>query len=299
MEQTQKTRKQASEKKRKRRQELIRQIKLGAGLCLGLAVVLFLLCSFVFFKVDTIQVEGVEDEECGGSHKFTSSCYYSDEEIIRLCGVNEGESLVMLSKKDIEETLEKLLPYIGNAQVKRKYPSTLRIIVEDTHAKYAVDAGGGYTLMNEDFKVLSVSNKVPADCAKLIGVHVLSADEGSVVQFSDEAYKTRLASIEDCCEKSGLLPVTRIDISNIANVSFTVDKQYTVVLGMLTDLDAKFNAAVTAVNAEKEKDPDARRIITVTDPERAYVGDDKSPVEEEDSSDADSMADDDIPYAVG
>ncbi len=298
MEQTKATAKKKTKADRANTQKLFRQIKIGAGLVIGLGVVLFLLCSYVFFKVQTIQVEGLSDEVCSGTHTFANSCYYADEEIIRLCGVETGDSLVLISKKEIKSTVEKLLPYIGNAVVKRKYPSTLRIIIEDTHAKYAVDAGGGFTLMNEDFKVLAVSDYIPEGCAKLIGVHLLSAQEGSAAEFSDENCKMRLDTVETYCTKYNLLPITKIDISNIANISFTVNKQFTFVLGMLTDLDEKFDMAVSSMTSEKEKHPDTRKIINLTDVDRAYVSEDKSPVDEDYSKLDEDLYGDDI-VAVG
>lgn len=282
----------------KQMKRLISLIKKGVLLGAALGLVLFLLFSFVFFKVQTIQVEGVQDDFCGGTHTFTNSCYYADEEIIRLCGVENGDSLVLISKKNIAEDIERLLPYIGNATVKRKYPSTLRIIIEDTHAAYAIDAGGGFTLMNDEFKVLEVKDYIPAGCAKLIGVHPVSAEMGKTAEFSDEACKTRLNTVEEYCSKSELGAITKIDISNIANVSFTVDRQYTFVLGMLTDLDTKFEVAVSAMNEEIKKHPDARKIINLTEVNRAYVSDDKSPEDEDYSKLDETLYGDDI-VAVG
>lgn len=282
----------------KKLKRIISLAEKGVLLAAALGLVLFLLFAFVFFKVQTIQVEGLQDDFCGGTHTFTSSCYYADEEIIRLCGVDNGDSLVLVSKKKTAENIEKLLPYIGNAAIKRKYPSTLRIIIEDTHPTYAVEAGGGFTLLNEDFKVLEVKDYIPAGCAKLIGVHLVSAEAGKTAEFSDEACKTRLATVESYCEKAGLGTITKVDIANIANVSFTVDRQYTFVLGMLTDLDTKFDVAVSAMNEEIEKHPGARKIINLTEVKRAYVSDDKSPEDEDYSKPDESLYGDDI-VAVG
>ena len=92
-----------------RRKRIFKLIKTGVILAAALAFVLFLLCSFVFFKVQTIQIEGLQDDFCGGTHTFSNSCYYADEEIARLCGVDIGDSLVLISKKNIEKDVEKLL----------------------------------------------------------------------------------------------------------------------------------------------------------------------------------------------
>lgn len=280
--------KESDKKKQQEIQLKLKKFRRGAVFCIGLGVVLFLLCSYVLFKVGTITVEGVADDFCKGTHKHTNSCYYTDEEIIRMCGVSEGESLVLISKDEIEATIENLLPYIGNVEVKRQYPSTLKLIVEDTHAQYAADAGGGYTLLDKNFKALERTEDIPSYCAKLIGVHLLSAELGEAAAFEDESCKSKLSSIEDYCEKSGLMPITKIDIVNIVNISFTVADRYTIVLGSMTDLTEKFNAAVNAINAENEKGSSSRQIINVVDPKRAYVGADNSPLDDK-SDDSDEI----------
>ncbi len=255
----------------------------GVLLCFIFGMVLFMLCAFVLFKVNTIKIEGLQDEFCNGTHKFTNSCYYSDDEIIKVCGVDTGESLVLLSAKDIRSSVTKLLPYIGSVEVKRQYPSTLKIIVSDTHAEYAVDAGGGYTLLDKNFKALERCDKVPENCAEIVGVHLRSAELGKTVQFEDESCKQRISAIEENCEKRNLAPVTKIDIVNIANISLKIDDKYTIVLGMLADLDEKFDSAADTIKAEIKKNPDSKKIINVVDPKRAYVGDDKTPDKSDDN----------------
>ncbi len=277
MAQSHTTKKDSDNKNAKQAQTKKNSFIHGVLLCFIFGIVLFMLCAFVLFKVNTIKIEGLQDDFCNGTHKFTNSCYYSDDDIIRVCGVDTGESLVLLSAKDIKASVTKLLPYIGSVEVKRQYPSTLKIIVSDTHAEYAVDAGGGYTLLDKNFKALERRDEIPENCAEIIGVHLRSAEIGKTVQFEDESCKSRISSIEENCKKRNLVPITKIDIVNIANISFKVDDKYTIVLGMLTDLDEKFEAAVNTIKAEIEKNPDSKKIINVVDPKRAYVGDDKTP----------------------
>lgn len=313
MEETGRAEKKAQKEKKRRRIQLIRKIKVGAGLCIGLAVLLYLLSAFVFFKVGSIEVIGVTDEN--GDTLPGSSCY-SSEEIIRVSGVETGDSLVLVSKKNTKESIEKLLPYIGNVKVQRRYPSTLRLVVEDTSAVYALDSGGGYTILNEEFKVLGVTEKMPKGSAKIIGISMVNAEIGTIAEFTDETYKTRLETIREKCELSGVTDITRINIENIANVSITIDSRFTFILGTLTQLEEKLSMAVRTMENESANNQDAKIIIDVKDPERSYVRDDYSPVEDEYESeageiesavnDADTGTDDvpeeipeEIPEAVG
>lgn len=287
-----KAERQAIREKKRRRTQIFRRIKVGAILCAVLAVVLYLLSAFVFFKVGNIDVTftGITDEN---GEALTDSRYYSAEEIIRISGVDTGDSLVLVSKSNVKDSIEKLLPYIGNVKVQRKYPSTLKLTVEETSAVYAFDAGGGYTLMNEKYKVLGVTDKLPSDSIKIVGISVKTAETGTIAEFTDEAYKSRLDTVRNACSKAEINDVTKIDLSNIANVRVTVNGRFTFILGTLTQLEEKISMALQSMNSELANNPSARIIIDVTDPERSYVRDDYSPIEiyEEESSE---YFDDDI-----
>lgn len=271
--------KKAARARKKRIKQIIKMAKVGTGLCIGLAVLLYLLSAFVFFKVESIDVAftGITD---GNSDALPDSGYYSSEEIVRVSGVDIGDSLVLISKYEIEESIEKLLPYIGNVKVQRKYPSTLRLTVEDTSSVYALDAGGGYTLLNKDFKVLETVEKLPSGSAKVVGIPIVSSETGTVIKFNDDAYKSRLETIMDAFDDAEIQNVTKIDLTNIANVKVTVDGRFTLVIGTLTQLDKKISTAIKTIEAEIQNNPDARVIIDLTDPDRSYVRDDYSPLEE-------------------
>lgn len=304
MEERTATDKKAEREKKRRRLMLMRRIKVGAVLCAVLALVLYLLSAFVFFKIETIEVVGIEDAE---GNVLPASSYYTDDEIIKVSGVETGDSLVRVSKSDVKEAIEKLLPYVGNVKVQRRYPSTLRLVTEDTHALYGADAGGGFTLMDDEFKVLGVSERRPYGCMKLVGVSFESAETGETAVFTDEAYKSRINTVIDACNSAGITNMTKLDLSNIANVKIVINSRVTIILGTITDLAEKLSMGLKTMEAELQNASDAKIIIDVTDSERSYVRDDYSPIEDEEETseapapeeepeaDADSGAQDEVP----
>ena len=267
-----KAEKKALKEKRNRRRRLIRRIKVGAGLCFVLAVVLYLLCALVFFKVGAVKVVPASGD--GAS----ASSYYSDEEIIRVTGVDTGDSLVLVSKREVKETVETLLPYIGKVTVKRSYPSTLKIIVEDTSAFFAVESNGIFTLLNRDFKVLGNSEYIPDGCAKLDGVDFSAMSAGQTAEFEDEANRDRLNTLISECENSGVTNITGYDLSNIANVKIVINSRITLILGTITDLADKLGLGLKTIEVETAGNENAHIIIDITDPDRSYVRDDSSPI---------------------
>ncbi len=279
--------KKALKAKKRKRLILMRRIKVGAVLCAVLALLLYLLCAFVLFKVETVEVIGIKD---ANGNLLPASNYYTHEEIIKVSGVDVGDSLVRVSKKQVKESLQKILPYIGTVKVKRVYPSTLRIITEDTHALFAADSGGGYTLMDKNFKVLGVAERLPKGSMKLVGISFKNDAVGTTAVFTDEAFKTRINSILLACEEENVTNMTKLDLSNIANVKIVIDSRVTVILGTITDLGDKLSLALKTMDAELQNASDAKIIIDVTDQERSYVRNDYTPIEDEYETQIDETA---------
>lgn len=265
--------KKALRAKRQRRTQIIRRIKVGTGLCFVLAVVLYLLCAFVFFRIDSVVVLSADGADTQASK------YYSDEDIIKVSGAEKGESLVLVSKKDIKNAVETLLPYIGNVTVKRGYPSTLKLVVEDYDAFFAVEKNGIFTLMNRDFKVLETADYIPDGCARLTGIDFSEMYVGYEAVFEEDAAKTRLNSLIAECETAGIRNITKYDLTNIANVRIVMNNRITFVLGTLTGLQDKLSLGLKTAETELQINPQAHIIIDVTNPERSYVRDDHTPVE--------------------
>lgn len=260
--------------KRQRKRQIIRRIKVGAGLCFVLAVLLFLLFSFVLFKVENIKVIPFSTEDA------SSGNYYNDDEIIRVSGVDIGDSLVLISKKQISETIETLLPYIGEVTVKRSYPSTLKLIIEDTSAFFAVESDTNYTLLDRNYKVLGYSDYIPENCAKLVGVKFENLTVGNIAEFEDSANMDRLNNLISECENAQIGNITKYDLTNIANVKIVINSRITLIIGTITDLSDKLGLGIKTIDVETENNVNAHIIIDVTDPDRSYVRDDNSPIEE-------------------
>ena len=282
MTQTTKTERAAARAKKRRRLMLIRRVKVGAALCIVLAVLLYLLSAFVFFKIDTIEVLGTPDEN--GDYTSGSS-YYLAEDIIKVSGVQTGDSLVRVPSSDIARSVETILPYIGKVVIKRKYPSTLRLIVEDTSPCFALETGGYYTVLDRNYKTLGTETEVPNGCAKVVGAAVKKAETGYKAEFNDSAFSDRIDTIISACGEAGISNITKIDLSNIANVGIVLGSRVTMRLGTLTQLDKKLELGKKTMEAELNSNPEARIIIELAETDRSYVRDDYSPYEDPTVSD--------------
>ena len=116
---------------------------------------------------------------------------------------------------------------------------------------------------------------------KVVGLSFESAETGETAVFTDEVYKSRIKNIVDACKEVGIENVTKLDLSNIANVKIVINGRVTMILGTITDLSEKLSMGLRTMEAELQNASEAKIIIDVTDSERSYVRDDFSPVEDD------------------
>ena len=126
-------------RKKNKRKKLIIRATLGAVLL----VAGILIAMLLFFNISKISVTG--------------DMVYSAEEIIAASEVENGDNLIFLSKKKVNELVTKKLPYVGEVKIKRRLPSHLEIQVTKTDACYSVSQDGRYSILDAKGKVLETN----------------------------------------------------------------------------------------------------------------------------------------------
>lgn len=133
------------EKEKKRRRFLARFYIITIGLVLAVSAVILSFTSF--FTVDSIEVTG--------------NSHYSAEEIINMGHAVPGRNIIYnTNKKDIVEYLEQN-PYIKNADVKRRFPSTLVISVSERTESLAFRYDDDYLIMDDEGILLKKTRNQP------------------------------------------------------------------------------------------------------------------------------------------
>lgn len=263
-----------NDKKMKTFRMIKNRILISLSACLILAVILYILFVFVFFKIENIQV-------VSASGDAKASSFYENSEIIDISDVEQGEGLFHLSADEICKEIKEELPYIGNVTIKRVLPSTLKIIVEDTSAAFGVNINGKFMALDKDYKVLSMEDYLPQGAAKLSGVEFSDLEYGKRAVFADNNDESRLSTLVTACQEGGITNVTKYDIENIASVKIIVNSRITIIFGTLTELSDKIYLAVRTMEKELEDNPNAHIIINVTDSDRSYVRNDNGELEED------------------
>lgn len=155
------------EKREKRTKKRNRKLKRKKRLLPTILILIMLIVAGVifvnssYFNMDKISVKGNE--------------YYTDEQIIEISKMKMKTNLFKIGKSDVEKRLI-ADPYIRDAEVTRKLPSTVVISVKERKEVAAVKFNKQYYIIDESGCVLAVADKKP----KITRIIKLTVEEGTI-----------------------------------------------------------------------------------------------------------------------
>lgn len=244
---------------RRRRKRRAARALTALAITVLLAVLVFLALLFVF-TVQQVNVNGNE--------------MYSAEEVVAASGVDTGDKLLLLKPQQVADTLEKNLPYIRRAAVKRSLPNTVTITVEETQAGFAVDRGDDtYTLLDDDFKVLERQAKAIPDGAYLISGVTLTADTpGGIVAFEGNLIDRSVAILANAVLANDLTDVTEILVQDAGNFILVYDGRIQILFGEVDadTIDYKINQALACIDELSKSNAAAKGVLNLKNDKNIY-----------------------------
>lgn len=190
----------------------------------------------VFFKVDQINVEGVDR--------------YTAQEIIDVSGIKQGDNLYLLNKFTIIDEIEKQLTYVQNVTIRRQLPSTLNITVEEYTAAAAVqnDDDGQWWLVSSEGRLLERIDGA-GDSVQVTGLTLAAPSEGTDLAVTEEQQSRRQAVVDllTSLEKRELLDHTQSIALSDSGVVMEYDGRITVKMELSADFDYDVRALATVM----------------------------------------------------
>ena len=212
----------------------------------------------MFFRIDTIVVEGNER--------------YTDEQIIEAAGVQKEQNLVLLNKYDVKQAIFDALPYVETVVVNRKYPDTLLLTVTECVASAAIPGADGTWLMSDSGKILERTATVPDGCVRVTGCELSEPSVGAQAAFSEEeSYKLdRLLALLRAAEEKQLLSmIGEVDLGDGTGITLTYLGRFTVKMPWDADLAYKLENLRTVVDVLE--DNEAGTINLMTDGKASFI----------------------------
>jgi len=168
---------------------------------------------------------------------------YETAEIINASGVKRGDLLYSLDEEKIEARILERCPYLSSVRVKAVYPTELRIEVEGRYARWYIDVSDTLYALDGDLVVLDEVSTTDG-LTKLVLPNVKKVLCGSVPEFSESEteLKKTLEVISAIRESSIQSRLTEVNLESRWDIRLVVDGSYHVVMGDMSDLEAKLMA---------------------------------------------------------
>ncbi|MBQ9937374.1 MAG: FtsQ-type POTRA domain-containing protein [Oscillospiraceae bacterium] len=211
--------------RRKRRKSQAGRIVLAATVII-VAITAAILSLTVFFNIKAIDIYGESK--------------YSSKQIIKAAGVELDSNLIRLKSKEVEKKIEDKLPYIQNAKIVKKLPTSLEIRVQSAVVAGYIEENGNFSLVSVEGKLLENLKTRPEGYAEIIGVSAENVKLSQTIKDENGSLKS-VEKIYSAFNSQGQNNITKINVSDSLNMSFVYRNRITVELGSTAELDEKLN----------------------------------------------------------
>lgn len=213
-------------RKRKERQRKVRKRRLVAFFIFFLIILLAVgvaLSLTVLFPISNLQ--------------FTGSEIYSAEQIADVSGIDIGDNLFNISKRDTLNKLKAKLPYIESVEFERTLPDTLKVTVTDAqkYACYQVD-NMFYTVSKSGW-VLEESAE-QSENVFLVIANGVKCKVGSQLEIEAEDTQSQIDALVGYLLAQEL-NINYVDVTDNVNLKVGVEGRFDVEFGTENSLENK------------------------------------------------------------
>ncbi len=176
-----------------------------------LVAVAIIVACVVFFRVNSIEVEG--------------NVRYTAQEIIDASGVKTGDNLIALPASRVSASIRAQLPYVEGVTIRRVYPDGLVIRVTERVASASVDSAEGRWLISSQGKLLEKDNGT-IRTIQITGMTAVGPYAGGMVQTAEEETLTLeyVKELLGVLESHGMLEqCTSLDCTAAASMTLNYD----------------------------------------------------------------------------
>lgn len=206
--------------RKKRRLRLLYQV-----LSFVLIVAAIVTGSVLFFQVEDIQVSG--------------STKYSNEQILSIADVNKNANLLILPAGAISQRITESLPYVNKVKLKRSFPTTLSIVIEECVPLAAVQADGAWFILDANGKILEQTEEsIASSYIQLSGLTLTEPKVGEIAKVPDEISHRLMGLcgiLSALQEKAVFSNVSWIDLTSDTEIEMGYLGRFTVYLPIRTE----------------------------------------------------------------
>lgn len=248
--------KRQKDTKRRKKRNKLRKFLLWMLAVIAIAAVGVVLSLTAFFGIENITVTG--------------NARYTEEEILNQCSISSGENLFLADTKGASDMLELNLPYIYTAEIKRKLPSTIELVITESEpAYYIANKDKTYILLDDNFKVLETEAEKAGGIA-VKKAEVTEAFPGRHIGFKNEDTAECLKKLSQAVKDNNIDEITAIYSNSISDNYVVYDNRIEFKLGTCDDLEQKIYQGLASCKQLNDSNPNAKGVMTIKGGKQIY-----------------------------
>lgn len=194
-------------------------------------IIFAILSVTVFFNIESINIFG--------------SSIYTVEEIIAASGIKGGDNMVRKNMGKAECAITSSLVYIETAEINRKLPSSVEIIVTPCIETASLQNGeNGFFIVSKSGKILKITDKPVENTLVIYGTTPSENMTPGITFASEDENKTRIIfELMNRANGGFASKITSFDVSDRLNISCVYEDRIDIEFGVISDMDYKFRLA--------------------------------------------------------
>ena len=226
-------------KRRTERQKIARRKRLivvSLFLLIVSLITLVILCFTIFFPIKEVSVSGSE--------------IYTEQEIIDAAQI-ESKNLFTISKKNLENNIRKMLPYVESIELKRVLPDKVTITVKDAKEYAYYKSGEEYFIISEIGYILKQQSEQPEHLFEII-TDGMSGNISEQVVYKNSDEEELVNTLISKLSSQNII-INKIDVTSTIQITLEVEGAFTVWLGTEDYISEKIDCLATTIEDMKNR----------------------------------------------
>ena len=228
----------------------------------AMSVMIIFMVFFVMLGVSSKLFFNLEEVNVSGTTR------YSYEQVLNASGLENGQSVVGVSKEKVKRDIKNNLPYVDNVKVIKNIPSKISLVVEESlpYAYFAVN--NGFLLIDEQGKALEVVSELQKDLPVIYIEGFNKYELGEIISLGDGySQKIYVDIINQLKDNSIVENVRLIDMTKPYYIKLFYNENIEILLGQSTDIGYKleFFRRIAVENKLYTLSEGEYRIVDVSD----------------------------------
>lgn len=224
----------------KRQQKRIRAKKIRR-MIFYTSLVTVLLCIIIFFT----PLLSIRSINVSGNFRIESTELYQSLDIYT------SQNLFLTRKGNVRKRIL-AFPYVESVSVKKKlFPPSLEIELQERESICVIPYNNAYAYIDGSGRILELADR-RNDLCEINGLRLTSANPGETISLDDNSGLKTVLQALSAFKKSGLMSgITKIDFSDLENITFNYENRIDGVCGPYVDFSRKLSLFREAITSNK------------------------------------------------